>query len=164
MNINDLIKTYVNETDKVLDIGCGDKRRSSDLICKEVVTLDAWDKTRPDVLLDLEINDLPFPEQSFDVVLIIDFIEHLDKERGRIILEQAKRVTKRVVIILTPLWWQDNAENVNNPELWCYNNEYDYHKSLWKVDDFTGWERINGLKGLANYFVGVYKNKGVNNV
>jgi len=43
--------------------------------------------------------------------------------------------------LLTPLWWSDNAENVNNSALWCYGNKYDYHKSLWTLDDFVGWER-----------------------
>lgn len=164
MNINDLIKTYVDENDEVLDIGCGDKQRSSDLSCKRVVTLDAWDKVQPDVLLDLENNDLPFLEQSFDVVLLIDFIEHLDKERGYIILEQVKWIIRKVIILLTPLWWTDNSVNVNNSDLWCYGNKYDYHKSLWELSDFTEWNRINGLIGLDNYFVGVYDYKGELNV
>lgn len=156
MNINDLIKSHVLITDDVLDIGCGDKRRSSDLVCRKVVTLDAWDKVNPDILLDLESNDLPFTEESFDVVLMIDFIEHLGRERGKIILEQAKSVSKRHVILLTPLWWTDNSENVNNTKLWCYGNIYDHHKSLWGISDFDGWRRIQGLVGLNNYFVGVW--------
>lgn len=164
MNINDLIKKHVGIEDEVIDIGCGDKRRSSDLLCKKVTTLDAWDKVQPDILLDLEINDIPFLKQSFDVVLMIDFIEHLEKKRGYIILEQAKQISRKVVILLTPLWWQDNKENVNNKELWCYNNNYDHHKSLWSVDDFIDWNRITGIPGLENYFVGIYICKGENNV
>jgi len=156
MNINDLIKAYVQKEDNVIDVGCGDKRRSSDLVCNKVITLDAWDKVNPDILLDLTEKDLPFLKNSFDVVLMIDFIEHLDKERGCIILEQAKNITCRNIILLTPLWWTDNSINVNNPKLWCYKNEYDHHKSLWVTDDFIGWNRITGLTGLDNYFVGVY--------
>lgn len=164
MNINDLIKTYVGKSDEVLDIGCGDKRRSSDLMCKRVVTLDAWEKTQPDILLDLETSDIPFQEQSFDIVLLIDFIEHLEKNRGYVILDQAKQIARKVVILLTPLWWQDNAINVNNPDLWCYHNKYDYHKSLWELSDFVGWRRITDLVGLNNYFVGVYDCKVDDNV
>jgi len=163
MNINEFIKTKVKPEDGVLDIGCGDKRRSADLVCKRVVTLDAWEETKPDILLNLETDDLPFQEDSFDIVLLIDFVEHLDKKRGRIIMEQAKKIVRKKIILLTPLWWTDNAENVNNPDLWCYNNKFDYHKSLWKLDDFFGWDRITGLAGLNDYFVGVY-NKGDNNV
>ena len=100
---------------------------------------------------------------SFDVLLMIDFIEHLEKERGIIILEQAKQVARKVVLLLTPLWWQDNAVNVNNPDLWCYGNKYDYHKSLWTLEDFAGWDRITGIKNLDNYFVGAYNTMRGNN-
>lgn len=163
-NVNDLIKIYVNKNIELLDIGCGNKQRSSNLVCKKVVTLDAWDKVDPDVLVDLEVEDLPFPPNSFDVVLMIDFIEHLEKKRGEIILDQAKKVSRNNIILLTPLWWQDNSVNVNNPKLWSYHNKYDYHKSLWTLEDFTGWSRVNGIKGLQRYFVGVYNCKGENNV
>jgi SAM-dependent methyltransferase len=163
-NINELVKNCVCEDDEVLDIGCGNKQRSSDLLCKKVVTLDAWYKVNPDILLDLEASDLPFPPKSFDVILMIDFIEHLERDRGHTILEQAKQIARKSIILLTPLWWTTNKRNVNNPKLWSYHNNYDYHKSLWAVEDFVGWDRVSGIKGLQRYFVGIYNCRGVNNV
>lgn len=162
MNLYDFIKHNVKINDVVLDIGCGDKKYSSNLLCKKVVTLDAWDKVEPDVLVDLEVDDLPFQPKSFDVILMIDFIEHLSKDRGHIILEQSKQISRKSVLLLTPLWWQDNSVNVNNPKLWCYGNKYDYHKSLWTLEDFVGWDRVTGIKNLQQYFVGIYNCKGVN--
>lgn len=150
------IKTQVNENTELLDVGCGDRKISSQLNCKKIVTLDAWDKVNPDVLIDLEKADLPFEENSFDTVLMLDFIEHVEKERGFELIEQVKKIARKNIILLTPLWWQDNSENVNNPSLWCYGNKFDYHKSLWTIEDFKGWTRNEGVSYLKDYFFGVY--------
>jgi len=156
MNLDETIKRYVDKDSVVLDIGCGDKSRSKDLGCKKVISIDAWDKVQPDIQLDLSCNDLPFEPNSVDVTLMIDFIEHVEKDRGKELIEQAKLITNKYIILLTPLWWQDNAINVENPDLWCYGNKYDYHKSLWKLEDFSEWKRILNIQDLDNYFVGVY--------
>jgi hypothetical protein len=153
------LNSNINISDSVLDIGCGNKEYSNNIECKKVTTLDAWDKVNPDVLIDLEVKDIPFEDYSFNVILMLDFIEHLEKERGLEILEQAKTIARRV-ILLTPLWWQDNAINVENPDLWCYGNKYDYHKSLWTLEDFNSWDRALGIQDLENYFVGVHTNNG----
>jgi 2-polyprenyl-3-methyl-5-hydroxy-6-metoxy-1,4-benzoquinol methylase len=129
--------------DSVLDLGCGDKQRTK-LLTRDnkVLSVDAWAKAQPDLLLDLENVLLPFADNSFDVVLMIDFIEHLSKEAGHRIMEEAKRVCKRRVILFTPAFWTENKENVENPGLWNYQNQYDLHKSFWSVDDFPNWESI----------------------
>ena len=156
MSINILIEERVEPQFTVLDIGCGDKGRSKNLNCKEVVTLDAWLNVNPDILLDLTTNNIPFDYNSFDIILMIDFIEHVEKERGEELIKQAKDIASKGIILLTPLWWTDNSQNVNNPDLWCYGNKYDYHKSLWTLEDFSDWKRVEGIPNLDNYFVGVY--------
>jgi len=153
----DVVNQNLTENDVVLDIGCGDKNLSNRYVCEKLITLDAWEKVNPDILVNLEISDIPFPENSVDVVVMLDFIEHLDYNRGKEIIEQAKIIARKKIVLLTPLWWQDNAENVNNPALWCYGNEYDYHKSLWTLEDFEGWERFTGNPDvLDTYFVGAW--------
>lgn len=138
--------------DSVLDIGCGDKHRTAYLTDNKVVSLDAWEKVNPDILLDLEVSSLPFKENSFDVILMIDFIEHLSKISGKRILEEAYKICRKKIILLTPLWWSDNSENVNNPALWCYKNQFDYHKSLWTVEDFSSWTSIP----CGQYYLGIW--------
>lgn len=159
LTIHEFIKTQIGKNDKVLDIGCGNKQYSVDLGCKKIITLDAWSKVCPDILLDLENNDIPFKEKSLDVILMIDFIEHVSKQRGKILIEQAKKIAMKSIILLTPLWWQDNAENVNNKDLWCFGNKYDYHKCLWTLEEFSEWKRVE-RKG--NYFFGLYNCKKEN--
>lgn len=143
----------------LLDIGCGPKEYSNPFrgICHRIETVDAWAKLQPDHLIDLEKEGLErFKDEEFDNVLMIDFIEHLGKERGKFILEEAKRVCNNRICLLTPLWWTDNEENVNDPTLWCYGNEFDKHKSLWTLEDFAGWTRVE-LPSLKNYFFGYWQ-------
>jgi len=135
---NGLLK-HISPITKVLDIGCGNKKYSN--LSNNTTTLDAWEKVQPDILLDVAENPLPFEDKSFSVILLIDVIEHMEKEAGERLLEECKRVASKI-FLYTPLWWDDNAENVENPDLWCYGNPYDYHKSLWAKEDFKGWNLI----------------------
>jgi len=152
-DLNQFLASEVSPGDTVLDIGCGDKCRTRLLKDNKVFTVDAWDKVKPDLLIDLEVEPLPLGENSFDIIFMIDFIEHLSREAGMRVLAQAKEICRKKIILLTPLWWQDNSVNVNNPSLWCYGNPYDYHKSLWKLEDFEGWVPRN----YGNYFLGTWK-------
>ena len=122
--------------DTVLDLGCGNKRFS---IFGKTTTVDSWKKVKPDYLLNLEVDKLPFVENSFDYILMIDFIEHLNKDRGRILLEDCKKIVRKKIILYTPLVFNDNSINVNNRKCWAYGNVFDYHKSLWTLDDFPDW-------------------------
>jgi predicted SAM-dependent methyltransferase len=141
--VENFIYDMVAPGDRVLDLGCGDKGRTKFLARNnEVISVDAWEKAKPDVLLDLEKESIPFPENSFDVVLMIDFIEHMSKTEGMRVISEAIKVCRKKVILFTPSFWTDNMENVNNPELWCYQNQYDSHKSLWALEDFAGWQPI----------------------
>ena len=164
MTLIDVINSNLHIQDTVLDIGCGDKSLTKQFKCKKIITLDAWGKVKPDILIDLEISDIPFSENVIDVIIMLDFIEHLDKDRGFIIMEQSKIVAKRMIILLTPLWWQDNSINVNNKDMWCYGNNYDYHKSLWCLEDFKEWKRFTDNDVSDSYFFGAYTCKGVDNV
>jgi hypothetical protein len=160
MALIDVVNRNLRIQDTILDIGCGDKVLSKQFKCKMVITLDAWDKVDPDILADLEVEDLPFTENSVDVVIMLDFIEHLSKDRGVVIIEQAKKIARRSIILLTPLWWTDNSVNVNDPDMWCYGNIFDYHKSLWTLEDFAGWNRFTNNPNVSDkYFVGAWTKK-----
>ena len=164
---NDQLMNYlhsiIEEGSTLLDLGCGPKLYSDPFQprCKKIVTVDAWESVNPDFVADLETVDLEslLMGEKFDYVLMIDFIEHLDKNAGLRLIESVKKITNKKIILLTPLEeiWDDNHKNVNDPALWCYGNNFDIHKSLWSNKDFEGWENLN-LKGLHQYFVGSYTN------
>ena len=148
----------IHNIKSILDVGCGDKKwtyRLKDCYkdC-DIVTLDAWPNFEPDVLHDLNNLPLPFSDDSFDLVLLLDVIEHLDKKNGFKLLEYLKRICK-IIILLTPLWWQDNLDNVTDSSTMYFNNSYNLHKSLWSSEDFKDFKRLEiGVK--QNYYIGVY--------
>ena len=155
------LKTTVVPGSTVLDLGCGPKLYSDPLReqCSRILTVDAWDWVEPDIVADLETTPLDqITADTFDYVLMLDFIEHLDKSAGLQLIEQAKSQCSGRIILLTPMEeiWTENHENVDNPELWCYGNEYDLHKSLWTPEDFAGFTRVS-IPGFNNYYIGYHE-------
>ena len=150
------LNVRMSTTDTILDLGCGDKSFSNKLVGK-VTTVDAWSKFNPDIVHDLNITPIPFGDKSYDYVIMMDVIEHLEKNNGFKLIEEAKRIARKGVFLLTPMWWQTNEQNVNNPKSPYYNNHFDLHKSLWTKDDFAGWEIITDKGEFEKYFVGMWR-------
>lgn len=157
---NDLIhymRSHMMPDSSLCDLGCGPKVYSSALndLCARQITVDAWPDVEPDILADLETFDVKSGIGQIDYILMIDFVEHLDKAAGQRLLEDCKKIVQKKIFLLTPLEpiWNDNHKNVNDPDLWCYGNQYDLHKSLWKTDDFVGFEPVY-LPSLKDYFLG----------
>ena len=150
------LNVRLSTNDTVLDLGCGDKSFSNKLVGK-VTTVDAWEKFNPDLVWNLEHTPLPQQDKSFDYVIMMDVIEHLDKAKGFELIAEAKRIARKGVFLLTPMWWQTNDHNVNNPASPYYNNHFDLHKSLWTKEDFPGWEIVTDKGEFEKYFVGLWR-------
>jgi len=142
----------------VLDLGCGNGAPFVGADIPILVGVDIWEKKfdmpeYDDVYFyDIKkINQL-FPEKSFDIITCIDTIEHLEKEEGFKLIEDAEKLALNKVIFFTPKRWTENKEAVEDPIFWSYGNPNDYHKSLWTEKDFIdkGYEIIpNQLYILA---------------
>lgn len=155
------LKNNIDNNNSLLDIGCGPKLYSTPFLetASRVVTIDAWSEVNPDILVDLETTRLDSVIKSpVDYILMIDFIEHVDKEIGKTIIDQCKQLANKKIFILTPLEtiWTENHEHVDDPSLWCFNNKYDLHKSMWSKTDFPEWTEIQ-IPKLQNYFVGYFQ-------
>lgn len=150
------INMYCNPTWNILDIGCGDKSKHSKLNYKTIVGIDNWEAFKPEFLWDLNNTPLPFADNSFDSILLLDIIEHLDKEYGLKLLQELKRITKRYIVILTPLFWTENQESVNDPNSPYHKNPYNSHRSLWSAEDFPDWKQLYKHPTIENYFFGVW--------
>jgi ubiquinone/menaquinone biosynthesis C-methylase UbiE len=83
---------------------------------------------------------LPIRPNYFDTVLAIEVIEHLNKENGFLMIKEAERVSK-CVVITTPMEFKSN-ENLPS---WVPKSEH--HLSFW-----TGQELQNA--GLKTSFLG----------
>jgi hypothetical protein len=152
----DMVNYYTKEGN-ILDIGCGDKLMSNQILNRNILMVDGFEPFKPDKVLDLNITPLPFTDNSYDTILMLDLIEHLDKDKGEALLADLKRIATKRIILLTPLWWDDNSHNVTNPTSSYYGNEYDRHRSLWILEDFKDCTRLTTLTNLQHYFFGIWE-------
>lgn len=74
------------------------------------------------------IHQLP----QYDVVLLIDVLEHFEKEEGKEVIKQIMKHTNKALIISTPLY--------PDPQKEYLTNKYEEHKSRWTPLDFTGFD------------------------
>lgn len=95
----------------VLDIGCGLALKSQFISADIRVGLDIWrpylekiDATVPYVTIHadaIRIDSLFLP-RSFDLVLLLDIVEHMDKPQAFELMDKAEAVARRAVVIETP--------------------------------------------------------------
>lgn len=110
----------------VLDIGCGEgylvKWLKGDKEMK-IIGVDFSEyagKLIPDNFIKADANNLPFPDNSFDVVISKDFFEHLPEEQIDNVYKEMQRVGKYIIALICfkeqepyhltvkPLeWWQN---------------------------------------------------------
>lgn len=136
----------------VLDLGCGP---SSPLqYCKNLdhsVGVEAFppyleESKRKNIhseYLDKKIEELDFPENSFDAVILIEVLEHLPEDVGLKILEKAEKWAKKKIIISSPNGFISQKEVDNNP--------LQKHLSGWNVRKMRGLGfDVHGLAGLKS--------------
>lgn len=95
----------------VLDVGCGLALKSQFITAQIRVGLDAWrpylekiDATVPYVTINadaMKIDELFLPN-SFDLVLILDLIEHLEKPEAIELIRKAEVLARKGVVLETP--------------------------------------------------------------
>lgn len=71
---------------------------------------------------------LPKLGEKFDLIIMTDVLEHFTKEDGARLLQELKSYATKAIIISTPAVWIEQGD--------VYGNEYERHRSLWKVWDF----------------------------
>lgn len=87
-------------------------------------------------------TDLPFPDQTFDVVLATDVIEHLEDDAKA--LREIARVLKKggLAIITVPAF----------KSLWGRQDEIAHHKRRYLKRDLLHTVRISDLKPLQSFY------------
>lgn len=76
-------------------------------------------------------------DKSFDIVAIIDGLEHLPKKKGHIVLKECKRVAKRKVLVFTPQGYVENDIHAT----WGIKDtdEHQRHLSGWKPEEILAY-------------------------
>lgn len=105
------LKRELKDCESVLDLGCGP---SSPLqFCKNVkysVGVETFDpyleeSKRNNIhtkYLNQKLEELDFSEKSFDAIIMIEVLEHLEEGFGLEILQKAERWARKKIIITTP--------------------------------------------------------------
>lgn len=73
-------------------------------------------------LVHVRLPFLPFRDKSVDVSLACEILEHLPKSSGYQLLEEIERISRKLVIVSTPLGW---------PQDEIYGNPHEKHISEW---------------------------------
>jgi len=138
--------------ESLLDVGCGSNSpiRPFSKKIPRVVGVDNFqpsiDKSRAAGIhgeyrrMNVLEMDKDFPPRSFDVVMALDLIEHLEKKDGLRLLASMERIARRKVVIFTPNGFQEQFEFDGNLS--------QVHKSGWDIDEMRSYGyRVRGIHG-----------------
>ncbi len=107
--INDTITMIPKGTSTILDVGCGDGRITNRLASSyKVIGVDTSQAALKYVKTKTVIgsaDNLPFRDQSFDLVLAAELLEHLPQAAYERTLKELKRVARKWILISVP--WQE---------------------------------------------------------
>lgn len=129
----DRIKKWVKEAN-LLDVGAGDGVVTYKLRAKGIDNEHMAVHLAQTMGVDVTYGSaysLPFPDDSFDAVLMIDVIEHLDEPK--LAIAEAKRVAP-VIYIATPERQPDKAVRDQ------------FHVQEWTIKEFVDFMKECGLK------------------
>lgn len=81
-----------------------------------------------------DIKHLPFIDNSIDVIVACEVIEHIEKEAGFEFLVELERISDGRVLVSTPNGsWPENPVMYKDGSV----NLYEQHRSAWNVSDFS---------------------------
>lgn len=82
------------------------------------------------------------PPDSVDTVILMDVIEHLEKDEGRGLLDATVRLARSQLVVQTPLGFMAQGENEAKDAWGLDGIDWQVHRSGWLPEDFPGWEII----------------------
>jgi predicted TPR repeat methyltransferase len=148
-----LIEHAVGEAGSLLDVGCG--TRSPVLsFCRRPARIVGVEAHEPSaelaratglydelVVADARALDALFDPSSFDAVLAVDLLEHLERDEGYALLAAMEQLARERVVLFTPNGFVAQREREGNP--------FQIHRSGWTADELRrlGY-RVVGVHGL----------------
>ncbi len=94
---------------KILDVGCWNKDLKK-YLSKDIEYVGIDVAGNPDIFINLEKGKIPFPDNSFNCVVCIDVLEHLDNIHET--FDELLRVSKRYIIISLPNCYSASLKNI----------------------------------------------------
>jgi len=102
-----------------------------------------------DLVIHGDIRSLPFRSKTFDTVICLQVLEHLEKPDGELLLEEMERLAKKQVIVTT-----DINEYVQGA---IDGNELQIHRYIWGIEELqekgfkTHGLSLKGYSGETGY-------------
>lgn len=127
----------------ILDVACGLSLKSKFLPARIRVGVDIHEEyfkhieaDVPYVTLKLDVRELGrvFQPQSFDLVLALDIIEHLEKAEALALIADCERIARDAVILETPLGYVPQNIDIqgHGGDVW------QTHRSGWEAEELEG--------------------------
>ena len=111
-----IVQKHIQPDDTVLDLGCGIMQGTDDLKCKSLLGVDIWSTylnnikhLHPTVKMGMD-ETYRFMDNSYDVVICLDVVEHLEKELALRVLDECKRICRKKAIVYTPDHFDENPQ------------------------------------------------------
>jgi SAM-dependent methyltransferase len=156
-----LLRKELSGCEYVLDLGCGynspvqylDVRYSLGVELFEPYLNESRSKSLHSEYRQADIREVSFEDDSFDAVILLEVLEHLDKDEGLKLIANMRRWARKKVIITVPngFVWQDGYDD----------NELQEHKANWTVQELRelgfrvyglgGIKQLHGYKGNLKY-------------
>lgn len=153
------IERLLKDCSSVLDVGCGAdsplrrvkktfKSEGVDLFKKSIEKSKKQGIHDSYKLCDIRKLGKVYKNKSFDGVVALDVIEHLEKKESMKLIKNMEKIARKKVILLTPNGFYHQDAYDSNP--------YQVHVSEWKLEDLKklGY-KVYGLRGLK-YLRGEY--------
>ena len=144
--------TYANET--MLNLGCGIGKFWDCVKSKNMLNVDIWTPYLLEIKHDIsvikaDLRDLSmFVDKSWDAIMCIDVIEHLEKEQALQLLRECDRIARKRIIMYTPRGFhaQDDGQGWG-----AANPEYQKHRCGFVADEFkdAGYQYIYVFENIA---------------
>jgi len=151
-----IFSNWIESGSSLLDIGCGDGYFGEFLVGNKKIDYTGCDisekalKTAKERGLDVfqcKLEDkIDFPDDSFDYVVMSEFLEHIVNSEK--ILEEAGRISKKGVLVSIPniAYWKFRFQLLLGcfPKQWAVAPEE--HLRYWSVKDFINTADSLGFK------------------
>ncbi len=128
------------KVETVLDVACGLSLKSQYIDASIRVGVDIYrpylekiEATCPYVAIESDVRDIGklFLPKSFDLVLLLDIVEHVEKEDALRLIEAAESIARVAVIIETPKGYVPQ-----NMDIWGHGgHEYQTHRCGWEPEE-----------------------------
>lgn len=134
-----VLQQQISEEDTCLDLGCGLMTPTDTLKCKAIMGVDVFrpylEKIKNEqVVMQIDLNPplANFLDNSFDVVLLLDVVEHFELKEAEKLIGEAERIARKKVIVYTPSEqnWTPQDLDESGRDAWGFKNEYQKHKCV----------------------------------